>query len=339
MERPLSFIYEGVTIDIDSVDMWFKLTKKAENDKANKHREHIIGAILNGCVPSTYFTYSRTWKRMKDGLDAYIRSIHPHESIRTLACRHIGGRRFSYDFLISVNGTEYKVEFKFNVSTIEECPEFVSPGKPSDFLSSSYEEYYYDHYLSNLCKEAKIDVPERKTYVRTINGNIPKCIAPLKELYKLNDDFNALAKSTAKKSIEDFLTRTRLDTTALSSYLRTSQDEKVYMLYKNETFVYQTRSSDSYTIESYETQPTKSCFVATMKTGDKIKILLRWKNGNGIAFPAFQISLLKKDANANAYEKQTLKSLKEIAKQKGIKGLSAYTSKTKAELIRKIEQN
>jgi len=30
-------------------------------------------------------------------------------------------------------------------------------------------------------------------------------------------------------------------------------------------------------------------YVATSKSGNKIKILLRWKNGNGIAFPAFQI--------------------------------------------------
>jgi hypothetical protein len=30
-------------------------------------------------------------------------------------------------------------------------------------------------------------------------------------------------------------------------------------------------------------------YVATSESGSKIKILLRWKNGNGIAFPAFQI--------------------------------------------------
>ena len=33
------------------------------------------------------------------------------------------------------------------------------------------------------------------------------------------------------------------------------------------------------------------------KIGYKLKILLRWKNGNGIAFPAFQISRNIPDVN------------------------------------------
>ena len=32
-------------------------------------------------------------------------------------------------------------------------------------------------------------------------------------------------------------------------------------------------------------------YIATTKTGLKLKILLRWKNCNGIAYPAFQISV------------------------------------------------
>ena len=39
---------------------------------------------------------------------------------------------------------------------------------------------------------------------------------------------------------------------------------------------------------SYEKDRNR--FIANNKQGEKIKILLRWKNGNGIAYPAFQIS-------------------------------------------------
>jgi hypothetical protein len=59
-------------------------------------------------------------------------------------------------------------------------------------------------------------------------------------------------------------------------------------MYKNNRFYKQNVNMDDYELVSYEKQ--KNRFVATSKTGNKIKILLRWKNGNGIAFPAFQIS-------------------------------------------------
>ena len=34
----------------------------------------------------------------------------------------------------------------------------------------------------------------------------------------------------------------------------------------------------------------KNRFICETKSGKKMYILLRWKNGNGVAFPAFQIS-------------------------------------------------
>jgi hypothetical protein len=331
--------YEGIAIGIEDIDTWFKLSKKAENDSANKHREYIIGAILNQKIPDTYYKHA-SWKRMRTEVYTFLDTLRSStDPIRSLSCKHIGGRRFSYDFLIEINGNEYKVEFKFNVSSVTECPEFVSPGKPSDFLSASYEGYYYDHYLPLLCREANIPIPPRETYVRTINGNAPKCVAPLKELYKLNDTFQANAKALSKKSIEEFLKRTRLDTQRLSSYLQTSQDDKVYMMYKNGVFTLQKHASELYTIVSCETCPSKACFIATMKSGDKIKILLRWKNGNGIAFPAFQISLLKKsEGSATGLDALGITALKKLAKEKGLKGFSTYTSKTKDELVRKLKQ-
>lgn len=62
------------------------------------------------------------------------------------------------------------------------------------------------------------------------------------------------------------------------------------MLYKNNNIYLQCINIMEYEIVSYVKKPNKSLYIATTKTGKKIKILLRWKNGNGIAFPAFQIS-------------------------------------------------
>ena len=69
-----------------------------------------------------------------------------------------------------------------------------------------------------------------------------------------------------------------------------TQDDKNYMMYKNGKFYHEYVNLDDYRIISYEKDPEKNRYLAKSKSRKEIKILLRWKNGNGIAFPAFQIS-------------------------------------------------
>ena len=60
------------------------------------------------------------------------------------------------------------------------------------------------------------------------------------------------------------------------------------MLYKDGKFYKQVIEPRKYMIVSYT--KCKNRFIAKTQDGNDIKILLRWKNGNGVAFPAFQIS-------------------------------------------------
>jgi len=76
----------------------------------------------------------------------------------------------------------------------------------------------------------------------------------------------------------------------LSDYLSLSQKNKIYMLIKDNTYHLEIPDINNYKITSYEKYSNKSLYIATINNNKKIKILLRWKNGNGIAFPAFQIS-------------------------------------------------
>ena len=62
------------------------------------------------------------------------------------------------------------------------------------------------------------------------------------------------------------------------------------LLYKNGEFHIQTTNKDDYIIVSCCKNAKKSRYEVTTKSNKKIKVLLRWKNGNGIAYPAFQIS-------------------------------------------------
>ena len=62
------------------------------------------------------------------------------------------------------------------------------------------------------------------------------------------------------------------------------------MLYYKNKIYKEIIDNSNFEIISYEKK--NNSFIAITKTGIKLKILLRWKNGNLIAFPAFQISII-----------------------------------------------
>ena len=102
--------------------------------------------------------------------------------------------------------------------------------------------------------------------------------------------FYELAKILSTKSISSFIEKTELNIDALSDYLLTSQNNKIYMLYSDTKFIVQRPNMENYQILSVEKNPEKNRYECLSKSGVKLYVLLRWKNGNGIAFPAFQIS-------------------------------------------------
>ena len=103
-------------------------------------------------------------------------------------------------------------------------------------------------------------------------------------------DFYNYAKELSNTSISEFINITELNSAMLSDYLLMSQANKIYMLYTNGLFNKQVINSDDYTLIEINKQPEKFKYECISVSGKKINVLLRWKNGNGIAFPAFQIS-------------------------------------------------
>ena len=295
------FSYNQTTLRYNNI-ISFQLSNKKNNDKNNKLRENIIGAIINDKIPLSYFNVSRQWKRMKEKVFEYINSLIGDSPIQQITCEHKGGRSFNYDFMIVLNGSiSFPIELKFNSCTILEAPQFVSPMKPSQYLSSSYEEYFYENYVTKLAELGELNMPNKEDYLRQIHSPAPKCMEQFQTKYyngcsassqftnKTKDiQFYKEAKKLSDQSITEFIQMADLDIQKLSDYLIKTQQNKHYMLYKDRQFYKQTVNMDEYHLVSYEKQ--KNRFIATSKTGNKIKILLRWKNGNGIAFPAFQIS-------------------------------------------------
>ena len=279
---------------------------RSDNDKYNKIREDIIQSMPY--IDEDYFNdpeFGNSWRELKNSFDLKMKEICP--SYCSYKIQHKAGRNFNYDFAVSFLDSKniliksVKLEFKFNASSIDETPQFVSPMKPSQYLSQSFEEYYYFNYLVPLFKKFNINVPELEIYLKQVHGNKPKCLEEAQILYyqgckqssKYTGAENALAFYTecneaSSTCITKFISETNLDIEKLNQYLIQSQDEKIYILYKNSEFYIQFSNPNDYIIDSYEKQSNR--YLATTKSNKKIKILLRWKNGNGIAYPAFQIS-------------------------------------------------
>jgi len=282
---------------------------RSSNDYNNKIRENIIKNMHNIIIDRSYCEdqeYGDNWVEFIINFENAIKIICP--SYKTFTIEHKAGRQHNYDFLITFYNetgdeiTNKKLEFKYNATTISDAPQFVSPMKPSQYLSQSFESYHYDNYLVPLLQEYNCSIPDKELYLKKIHGASPECMKEAQNLYyqgcKLSSqftgeqkaiDFFNKSKAIAKECIKKFIEETDLNIEELSQYLINSQDGKIYLLYKNEAFKIQS-SDDDYTLVSYTKNPKMSRYEAVTKTGKKIKILLRWKNGNGIAFPAFQIS-------------------------------------------------
>lgn len=287
----------------------FNISSKSLNDSNNKCREDIIYSIINKIVPDEYYKYSIRWNAMRFKIKEYIKQLllrtTNETNVNSIICEKKAGRKNKFDFIIIINNKhKYLIELKFNASKINETPQFVSPMCPSKYLSTSFEEYYYYNFLPKLCNNEELLIPPIELYLNQIHNNSPECMKPFQKKYykgaykssKFSGDeadinYYNLCNKVSKECISKFIENEELNINLLSKYLKESQKNKVYMLYKNNKFyIEQITNEDEYEIISYIKEPKKSRFIAITKTNKKLKILLRWKNGNGIAFPAFQIS-------------------------------------------------
>jgi hypothetical protein len=296
------FIYNQYTLDYKSIHSFTKSVKK-ENDKNNKLRETIIAAIINQKVPDNYFILA-SWFKLRLSISNYMKQLRDGPYLDA-ECKLMAGRKNNYDFLLRLyyeDGTrDYNIELKFNVATVDDTPQFVSPMKPSQYMSKSYEEFYYDNYRAKLSAIAQIEMPSKEDYLKQIHSNQPKCMKLFQDLYykgcsrssqytgePFDIAFYESANQFSQESIQLFIEQTELNASHLSDYLRSTQNNKTYMLYSDKIFILQRVNADDYVIESVT--KTHNCYKCITKSGKKMNVLLRWKNGNGIAFPAFQIS-------------------------------------------------
>jgi hypothetical protein len=269
-------------------------SKKQDNDSFNKKRETIISSILNQEIPEQYYISSLRWKRFRCQLEHYVNTLDNQagcgisEFSPQVKCILKAGRNNNNDFTIVINSTSHNVEFKFGTECVNETPQFVSPMKPSKYLDKDFESWYYDHHLPTVATGASLEVPSKEEYLKTIHNNKVPCMKAFKEKYDTDKTFNVLCKQVDKKAIRDFIQMSNIKVGDLSNYLSTSQKHKKYMCYKDGKLYYDTQEEGLYTIKEVVKRENTN-YICLTESGMKLEVKLRFKNGCGLQFPAFQI--------------------------------------------------
>lgn len=269
----------------------FNISTKAENDSKNTMRENIIGCIINNRIPEGYYNCSKKWWDLREQTKLYIDKLCKSKNITITSqeCIHKAGRNNHNDFTFKINGDfEFAVEFKFNAECVIDTPQFVSPMKPSQYLDNSFEEFFYKNYLPLIAAEGNLNMPDKDQYLKTIHNNKVECMKEFKKKYDSDKTFNKFCKKTDKEAIKKFISETSLNLEKLSEKLRTSQKDKVYMCYKDGVLYYDKLNENLYKITK-TIRREKTNYVCLTDCGMKIEVKLRFKNGCGIQFPAFQI--------------------------------------------------
>lgn len=290
------FIYNGITICTNSIyEAFDNMNKKSKNDKNNKIRETIISCVINNNKEiQEYCKYLPRWNTFKNSLNLYIKNLCNLESIDNIYeifCKIKGGRRYHYDFEISINNKVFNVEFKFNASSADDIPQFVSPMHPSKYIiNNNFEEYFYDNFLYKIIeKSSMLEMPDRDLYLSSIHSNKVCCISELKKQYDNDLSFKNYCKKISKEAINTFIKENELDIIKLSNYLQKTQENKHYMCYQDGVFTYNLINNGIYKIKEVVNK-TNCDYICKTESGLLLRVKLRFKNGCGIQFPAFQIS-------------------------------------------------
>ena len=321
----------NVQIDFDSINIFTRSTRQ-DNDDANKLREKIIRAIINKEIPDSYYNTSNSttnntsnkWNSLRDELHTYMQKLCSFP-IDHIHCELKGGRKFHWDFEFTINYTHiFNIEFKFGVDCVEDCPQFSSPMKPSRFFNRSFEEYFHDKWLPKIATFGNLKMPSKDTYLQKIHNNKVECMKDYKTKYDTDTSFNKYCKQIDKLAIKEFIKseETKLDISLLSAYLKDTQKKKIYMCYNNGHIYKDTVNRDCFELKRI-TKTTSTNIICETNKGYKIEVKLRFKNGCGLQFPAFQIK------RKIPYKKELI----ELCKKHGI----PYSGMVKKDIQKKLD--
>jgi len=277
-----------MTIDTSSINFFYEINKKENNDSSNKIRETILYRLLSNEIPKEWFIIDKRWNELKVELFKVIETDVYKIELK-------GGRSNSYDFLLRNGNDLLKLELKYNADRIDKCPQFLNISAINFIKGEDYASYYYDNYLKAIAKLANIEIPEKEIYMKYIyNSNYDK--HPFfRNLYNKDKDIEKEKKKIVDESIKTYLNEIiELDIDEINKTFIEKEKDKLYLLYKKGRFYTDKIEEDELKVISIDKIKNNNTMILNTKSKTKIAMLLRWKNRKGVLYPAWQVSLINR---------------------------------------------
>lgn len=279
-----------IKIRIEDIYLFYIINKKEDNDNYNRIRENIIYKLLNNNINQEWFIKDNKWNELKMELFNTVIKDKINYKIELK-----GGRNCNYDFIIRDNNEIKKIEFKYNCSSIDKYPQFLSINSNNFISDDGYSCFFYDNYLEKIADLINIKIPDKTSYLKYIHNNNYDSLPFFKELKDNEYKIKEAKKKLVIESIHLYLKeKVILNIPIINSYFREKEKDKYYLLYKNGKFIYNYIKDDELEVISIKEIKNKNTLILNTKSNSYISMLLRWKNHLGILFPAWQISLIRK---------------------------------------------
>jgi len=293
-------------MQIQQITLFDKAIKgggKAKNDANNKIREEILQALSEGKIPKEFYqdaTYGTKWTHIKEGFHEKIYELCALEFDSYKMTRK-GGRKFHYDFdvdylLSGVIMHSLKLEFKFGTKSIYKLPEIYQKPTFWDIINGpSYHEYFYDNFLPQILALDQEAPPliERDVYIKLVKQTNTGCHSFFQYLKQANKIESVKRKALIKKSVADYLKKygDEIDLAKFGRTIADTQGDKQYLLYDPILKAFYLEQADfSSSSLSYGGVVRNNTII--VKSGKhQFKLLLRWRNTNGILNPSWQVSV------------------------------------------------
>lgn len=285
-------LYKNKIIKYNDINKFYMIDKKSKNDSSNSNREDIIDCILNDKIPDDWYENNK-WKVLKLKLNEKINLLC--DDYDYYKVEHKGGRKYNYDYLIKFYKNDnvcktIKIEFKYNCSSIERLPQFLSMSS-KNYTEIKYADYFYKNFLPKICELYNLKIPERKQYLRYVYQASYKKDIFFETLKNYEKKYKKEKDEIVNKSIKSFLENYgSFNFDKLNDKLL-EQKDKLYLLWKDNKFYLDKIKNNELRVISVDKIKNNNTIVMNTESTTKICLLLRWKNHKGILNPAWQIKL------------------------------------------------
>jgi hypothetical protein len=272
---------------------------RAANDANNREREHVLAGLLTPTVDHclTDPTHGAAWRtlqrKFREACETIGRACGYNEW-SGLDVKHVGGRT-NCDFVIEFTGCGVaNMEFKFS-----SMPQFLSLPANKPFHPVLFCDHYYEHDLPAVMDILKVPQtlkPSLDEYRKYIHQDNYDKMALTAALYKAEKEAgSAIQTARVKKSIHDYLAKyaEATDLEAVTAELQRTQKDKHYLIYKKDEFTHYKLLADELIARHVVGVKGETLILQSACEGTQIHMMLRWKNHQGILFPAWQIKMVR----------------------------------------------